>query len=169
MSPSLQHQFEQDPTTVAPAFLHSSLPAMPSRADSILSSIASMRSDLSDKRRWKNSRWRHPAGISLLLVTVVLWTTSNFLASVSWIFSYGPWKWLGGRDADGTRHRRFLRIILTQSRFFSLLSIRLSLSSRCCRSWRNSGTTIRLRYMSCWKQLDRGAYCTSVPASMTIP
>lgn len=81
MSPPLQ-QFEEDPT-VAPAYLNSSLSAMPSRAESILSSIASMRSDLSDKRRWKNSRWRHPLGISLLLVTVVLWTTSNFLASVS--------------------------------------------------------------------------------------
>jgi hypothetical protein len=32
---------------------------------------------------WKGSPWRHTLGIVLLLVTVVLWTTSNFLASVS--------------------------------------------------------------------------------------
>lgn len=28
-------------------------------------------------------RWRHTLGITLLLVTVLLWTASNFLASVS--------------------------------------------------------------------------------------
>ncbi|KAF2432460.1 hypothetical protein EJ08DRAFT_669481 [Tothia fuscella] len=55
--------------------------ASPSRADSILSSIASIRSDLSSAKKWRHSRWRHTLGIILLLATVVLWTASNFLAS----------------------------------------------------------------------------------------
>lgn len=33
--------------------------------------------------KWERSPWRHTLGIVLLLFTVVLWTTSNFLASVS--------------------------------------------------------------------------------------
>jgi hypothetical protein len=53
-----------------------------SRAASFMSSAASFRSDLGDADRWATSRWRHPLGIALLLVTVFLWTGSNFLASV---------------------------------------------------------------------------------------
>jgi hypothetical protein len=58
-------------------------PTAPSRAESFMSSMASFRSDLTDSTKWRNSRWRHPLGIALLLVTVFLWTASNFLASVS--------------------------------------------------------------------------------------
>jgi hypothetical protein len=55
----------------------------PSSAESLLSSIASMQSDFQSSARWRHSKWRHPLGIFLLLVTVFLWTASNFLASVS--------------------------------------------------------------------------------------
>jgi hypothetical protein len=54
-----------------------------SRAASFMSSVASFRSDMGDEDKWRRSRWRHPLGITLLLVTVFLWTGSNFLASVS--------------------------------------------------------------------------------------
>lgn len=36
-----------------------------------------------DGKKAQHSKWRHTVGILLLLVTVVLWTASNFLASVS--------------------------------------------------------------------------------------
>ena len=49
-----------------------------SRASSVINSI---RTDLSSAKRWRHSRWRHTLGILLLLCTVFLWTTSNFLAS----------------------------------------------------------------------------------------
>jgi solute carrier family 35 protein F5 len=49
-----------------------------SRASSLINSL---RDDLSSKKRWRHSRWRHTLGILLLLCTVCLWTTSNFLAS----------------------------------------------------------------------------------------
>lgn len=35
-----------------------------------------------DGKKAQHSKWRHTVGILLLLVTVVLWTASNFLASV---------------------------------------------------------------------------------------
>ncbi|KAE9969930.1 hypothetical protein EG328_006611 [Venturia inaequalis] len=46
-------------------------------------SITSFRNDFLDKDggKWERSPWRHSLGIVLLLFTVVLWTTSNFLAS----------------------------------------------------------------------------------------
>jgi hypothetical protein len=53
-----------------------------SRAASFMSGVASFRSDVADAELWRRSRWRHPLGIALLLVTVFLWTGSNFLASV---------------------------------------------------------------------------------------
>jgi hypothetical protein len=53
-----------------------------SRAESFMSSVASFRDDVADAAKWRRSRWRHPLGIALLLVTVFLWTASNFLASV---------------------------------------------------------------------------------------
>jgi solute carrier family 35 protein F5 len=46
-------------------------------------SVVSMWDD--GKKKHMNSKLRHAIGISLLLATVVLWTTSNFLASVSCI------------------------------------------------------------------------------------
>lgn len=61
---------------------HDNLERTSSRTSSILSSVPSLKTDLSSARKWKHSRWRHTLGIILLLVTVVLWTTSNFLASV---------------------------------------------------------------------------------------
>jgi len=52
-----------------------------SPGESLMGSIASLRSDMADSHRWKSSRWRHPLGIALLMGTVCLWTLSNFLAS----------------------------------------------------------------------------------------
>lgn len=81
------------PPTMADAEVSQASPySNPSRAASILSSIASLRSDLSSSKKWKHSRWRHTLGIILLLVTVVLWTASNFLASVCLI------AFCGGRE-----------------------------------------------------------------------
>lgn len=52
------------------------------RPRSITESLASLRTDLTSVKRWGHSKWRHTLGIFLLLITVFLWTTSNFLASV---------------------------------------------------------------------------------------
>lgn len=63
-------------------------------------SITSFRNDFLDKDggKWERSPWRHSLGIVLLLFTVVLWTTSNFLASVSLLFFLGGfWGEGGGR------------------------------------------------------------------------
>jgi hypothetical protein len=87
-----------------------------SRAESFMSSVASFRSDLGDADKWRNSRWRHPLGIALLLVTVFLWTTSNFLASVSAPLDHGI--------ADA--RRRSSPTTLTRSPFSSPLSTRPS-------------------------------------------
>lgn len=57
------------------------------RAGSIMSSIASIKSDMSSSRRLKNSKWRHALGLSFLMVTVFLWTAGNFLASVRNIYT----------------------------------------------------------------------------------
>jgi len=40
---------------------------------------------LADGKKGLQGVWRHTIGITLLLATVILWTASNFLASVSGI------------------------------------------------------------------------------------
>lgn len=52
-------------------------------------SPASVVSEWSEGKR-PRSRWRHAIGIMLLLATVFLWTTSNFLASVRLLLQ-NPW------------------------------------------------------------------------------
>jgi hypothetical protein len=61
----------------------------PPRTSRWRASITSFRDDFMGKegKEWKGSPWRHTLGIVLLLITVVLWTTSNFLASVSCLLS----------------------------------------------------------------------------------
>jgi hypothetical protein len=54
----------------------------PLRSASMLSSISNFGNDLSTAKAKGHSKWRHTVGIILLLITVILWTTSNFLASV---------------------------------------------------------------------------------------
>lgn len=70
--------------------------------------------------------WRHTIGIILLLATVVLWTASNFLASVCFI---------GGKQlavyTDRLTCRPYLRTIATPSHILSPMSIHPS-SLSCC-------------------------------------
>lgn len=79
MSPSTSSQSVGDVVTTASHDNHSNT------RSSWRASITSFKDDFMGKegREWKRSPWRHTLGIALLLVTVVLWTTSNFLASVS--------------------------------------------------------------------------------------
>jgi hypothetical protein len=61
------------------------LDTLPPRTSRWRASITSFRDDFMGRegKEWKGSPWRHTLGVALLCVTVVLWTTSNFLASVS--------------------------------------------------------------------------------------
>ncbi|KIW03876.1 hypothetical protein, variant [Verruconis gallopava] len=63
--------------SLSPAFLE----PVTTRAESVISSIHTLRDDLSSAKRWRHSKWRHTLGIFLLMCTVFLWTASNFLAS----------------------------------------------------------------------------------------
>lgn len=56
-------------------------PALGARTSSVHSVSHSLYSIWSEGKM--SPRWRHTLGITLLLVTVLLWTASNFLASVS--------------------------------------------------------------------------------------
>ena len=61
-----------------------SIEAMSSRdPGSPVMSSASIVSSWSEGKKSQHSQWRHTMGIILLLATVVLWTASNFLSSVS--------------------------------------------------------------------------------------
>ena len=64
----------------APSRFHSAIRSMSPSARSLAESLHSFKTDLT-ARRLKHSKWRHTLGIILLLVTVFLWTVSNFLAS----------------------------------------------------------------------------------------
>lgn len=57
--------------------------------ESPIRSPASVVSMWSEGRKKPNGKLRHAVGIMLLLATVVLWTTSNFLASVR-LHAYSP-------------------------------------------------------------------------------
>jgi len=70
----------------------------PLHASSILSSIASFRDEFTSGKSWKGSGFRHTLGIVLLLITVVLWTASNFLASVS-LLLYFEGSVIGGSES----------------------------------------------------------------------
>lgn len=72
--------------------------------------------------------WRHTIGIILLLSTVILWTASNFLASVG--FTDGI---LFAVCTDKLIRRPFLQMIVTPNHTLSLMSIHHS-SLFCC-SW----------------------------------
>lgn len=54
--------------------------------ESPIRSPASVVSMWSEGKKKMNGKLRHAIGIALLLATVFLWTTSNFLASVSILF-----------------------------------------------------------------------------------
>lgn len=87
---------QQTPSEELQPYIH---PALTTRWRA---SITSFRDDFMDKEgtRWERSPWRHTLGIVLLLFTVVMWTTSNFLASVSLFFFrfwYGFGFWGEGR------------------------------------------------------------------------
>jgi hypothetical protein len=56
--------------------------------ESPIRSPASVVSMWSEGKRKMNGKLRHAIGIALLLATVFLWTTSNFLASVSHVKSH---------------------------------------------------------------------------------
>jgi hypothetical protein len=65
--------------------------------------IVRSRSPLERLQFWKRAKgqgnnFRHTLGIGLLLVTVVLWTASNFLASVSSNAYYSGYKELDNRN-----------------------------------------------------------------------
>lgn len=92
--------------------------------------------------RWRGkhglwARWRRIVGLLLLFLTVFLWTVSNFLASVSWLFrilAVEGFCYLGPRETDTDWcflwNRRFSRITLTANPTSSLTSIPLSSLSR---------------------------------------
>ena len=70
--------------------------------------------------------WRHTIGIILLLATVILWTASNFLASVG--FFEGTHVAI---HTNGLNCRPFLQTIATPNHTSSLMSIHHS-SLSCC-------------------------------------
>ena len=66
--------------------------------------------------------WRHTVGIALLLATVVMWTASNFLASVG--LNHAWFK--VAEDTNGPLPRQSSPTIVTLNPTSSLISIRLS-------------------------------------------
>ena len=66
---------------------------------------------------------RHTLGIGLLLVTVILWTASSFLASVSSVSHRRRILTLFYSSADKSATRRSSRIILTRNPIFLSISI----------------------------------------------
>ena len=71
--------------------------------------------------------WRHTIGISLLLATVVLWTASNFLASVGVVKGDH-----GAQDIDRSIYRLSSPTIATLSHILLLISTHRSCPSCCC-------------------------------------
>jgi solute carrier family 35, member F5 len=65
----------------APTRLRPTLRSLSPSPSTFATSLRSFTTDLSSAKRWKHSKWRHTVGIILLLITVFLWTASNFLAS----------------------------------------------------------------------------------------
>lgn len=57
--------------------------SQPRRRIGTMESLSSAISAWSEGKKSSHNRWRHTLGIVLLLITVVLWTSCGFLASVS--------------------------------------------------------------------------------------
>lgn len=82
-------------------------------------------------RRLFGGVWRHTIGIMFLLATVIMWTVSNFLASVS--FTHFPHRRavLIRLDSDDIRGRRVLQAILRYLR--QLLILLYTALTICCK------------------------------------
>ena len=81
--------------------------------------FSAMPSQGGQKSAWKI--WRHTVGIVLLLATVIMWTASNFLASV------GSHAWFRvAEDTNGSCSRQSSPTTVTLNPTSSLISIRLS-------------------------------------------
>lgn len=94
--------------------------------------------NVSDKRDFLHQNslrgvWRHTIGIILLLVTVILWTASNFLASVGVMRGKAVTMW-----TDGLPGRPSLLMTATPNHTLSLTSTHPS-SRSCCFSLPQGG------------------------------
>lgn len=69
--------------------------------------------------RWSGGRWRRPLGLLLLLITVVLWTASSFLASVG--HTRNTQEAMADNYADFIRRQYLLQAILCHLRQYLLL------------------------------------------------